>query len=74
MAEIAGVVILGILAQWIAWRTRVPAILPLILIGLCIGPIWQYYYGHKLINPVFDSSTGEGLFPGQSLFHFVELA
>ncbi|MEO1436488.1 MAG: cation:proton antiporter, partial [Bacteroidota bacterium] len=74
MAEIAGVVILGILAQWIAWRTRVPAILPLILIGLCIGPIWQYYYGHKLINPVFDSATGEGLFPGQSLFHFVELA
>ena len=34
MLELAGIIILGILAQWVAWRFKIPAILPLILIGL----------------------------------------
>jgi NhaP-type Na+/H+ or K+/H+ antiporter len=39
MLELAGIIILGILAQWFAWRFKIPAILPLILIGLLVGPI-----------------------------------
>ena len=39
MVELAGLVILGILAQWVAWKTKTPAILPLILIGLIVGPL-----------------------------------
>ena len=39
MLELAGIVILGILAQWVAWRFKIPAILPLILVGLLVGPI-----------------------------------
>jgi hypothetical protein len=39
MLELAGIIILGILAQWVAWRFKIPAILPLILIGLLVGPI-----------------------------------
>ena len=39
MLELAGIIILGILAQWVAWKFKIPAILPLILIGLLVGPI-----------------------------------
>ena len=38
MEELGGVLILGILAQWVAWRIKVPAILPLLIIGLVVGP------------------------------------
>lgn len=74
MLELAGIIILGIFAQWIAWRTRVPAILPLIMIGLFFGPISTLFSedGGKWIEPVFDGH--HGLFPGQSLFYFVSLS
>lgn len=76
MVELAGIIVLGIAAQWIAWRTKVPAILPLILIGLLVGPISTLLTedGMKLIQPIFDQETNEGLFPNQSLFYFVSLA
>ena len=76
MLEIAGVVVLGIFAQWIAWVTRIPAILPLIISGLIVGPVAEILIGHKIINPVYFEQDGHGygLFPGDSLFHFVELA
>ncbi|MEO0339211.1 MAG: cation:proton antiporter, partial [Bacteroidota bacterium] len=76
MAEIAGIIILGIAAQWIAWKIKVPAILPLILIGLFVGPLSFFYMegDRKLIEPIYDASTGVGLFPGNYLFYFVSLA
>ena len=74
MYEIGGVVILGILSQWLAWRLRVPAILPLIITGLLIGPVAQYYLGYRIINPRFDAEAGAGLFPGNLLYQFVNLA
>lgn len=74
MVELGGIVILGIAAQWLAWRAGVPAILPLILTGLAVGPIAEHFWGHKLINPEFDPETGHGLFAGEGLFHFVELS
>ncbi|MBQ4820024.1 sodium:proton antiporter [Aquimarina sp. MMG016] len=74
MVELAGIVILGILAQWVAWKFKIPAILPLILIGLLVGPIATLFTedGTKLIEPIWDGS--KGLFPGESLFYFVSLA
>lgn len=76
MLELAGIIILGIVAQWLAWRIRVPAILPLILIGLLVGPLSTYFPGndHKWLEPIYDEKTGEGLFPGEYLFYFVSLA
>ena len=74
MVEIGSIVILGILAQWIAWRLKVPAILPLIITGLIVGPISTLWTGgHKLIEPIWNAATQTGLFPGETLFHFVEL-
>ncbi|PHI21572.1 cell shape-determining protein [Lewinellaceae bacterium SD302] len=74
MLELASIIILGIFAQWVAWKIKVPAILPLILIGLSVGPLSTLFTesGEKLINPIYID--GHGLFPGKSLFYFVSLA
>ncbi len=76
MEELGGVLILGILAQWVAWRIKVPAILPLLLIGLVVGPFSTLWTadGLKLLDPVWNEELGHGLFPKEHLFHFVELA
>ncbi len=75
MLELAGIIILGILAQWLAWKLKIPAILPLILIGLLVGPIAAEFLsedGAKWIEPIWNGE--KGLFPGDGLFYFVSLA
>ncbi|MFT4673727.1 MAG: NhaP-type Na+/H+ or K+/H+ antiporter/Trk K+ transport system NAD-binding subunit [Patiriisocius sp.] len=74
MLELAGIIILGIFAQWIAWKIKIPAILPLILIGLAVGPLSTFYSedGTQWIQPIWN--TKKGFFPGESLFYFVSLA
>ncbi|WP_282053943.1 cation:proton antiporter [Maribacter luteus] len=74
MIELAGIVILGIIAQWVAWRLKLPAILPLILIGLLVGPVSTLFTldGSKLIEPIWNGK--KGLFPGEGLYYFVSLA
>ena len=74
MIELAGIIILGILAQWVAWKFKIPAILPLILIGLLVGPISTLFTedGHKIIEPIWNGQ--KGLFPGDGLYYFVSLA
>ena len=75
MLELAGIIILGILAQWFAWKFKIPAILPLILIGLLVGPIAAEFItadGSKYIEPIWNGK--KGLFPGEGLYYFVSLA
>ncbi|MEW4922301.1 sodium:proton antiporter [Algibacter sp. 2305UL17-15] len=75
MLELAGIIILGILAQWFAWKFKIPAILPLILIGLLVGPIAAQFLsedGTKWIEPIWNGK--KGLFPGDGLYYFVSLA
>ncbi len=74
MLELAGIVILGIFAQWSAWRLKIPAILPLILIGLIVGPFSTFFTedGSKWIEPLWNGETG--IFPGERLFNFISLA
>jgi NhaP-type Na+/H+ or K+/H+ antiporter len=74
MIELAGIIILGIIAQWVAWRLKLPAILPLILIGLLVGPISTLFTesGAKIIEPIWNGE--KGLFPGDGLYYFVSLA
>ena len=75
MFELAGIIILGIFAQWFAWRLKIPAILPLILIGLFVGPIASEFLTDdktKYIEPIWNGSYG--LFPGEGLYYFVSLA
>lgn len=75
MLELGGVIILGILAQWVAWKLKIPAILPLLLIGLLVGPISAEFLsidGTKWIEPVWNGK--EGLFGGKNLYYFVSLS
>lgn len=69
MIELAGILILSVLAQWMAWRIKVPAILPLIIIGLVLGPISTFFtpYGDKLLD-------GDQIFSGDLLFAFVSIS
>ncbi len=75
MLELGGIVVLGILAQWVAWRFKIPSILPLILIGLLVGPIASEFItqdGSKWIEPTWNGN--KGLFAGETLYHFVSLS
>jgi NhaP-type Na+/H+ or K+/H+ antiporter len=74
MLELAAIIILGIVAQWFAWKLKIPAILPLILIGLAVGPLSTYISedGTKWIEPVWNGF--EGLFPGERIYNFVSLS
>ncbi len=78
MLELAGIIVLGIMAQWVAWRIKVPAILPLIIIGLLVGPVSTFFThdGQKLLEPLLTSTAdgSVGIFPGKYLFSFVSLA
>ncbi len=69
MIELAGILILGILAQWLAWRIKVPAILPLIIIGLIVGPVSTFLTPDQ--TKLIDT---DHIFQGHMLFDFVSLA
>ncbi|MEZ5728735.1 MAG: sodium:proton antiporter [Burkholderiaceae bacterium] len=56
---LAGIVVLGVLSHWLAWRLRLPSILFLLLIGLLVGPVTG------VVRP--DEIFGESLFPFVSL-------
>ncbi|WP_131668515.1 cation:proton antiporter [Psychrobacter pygoscelis] len=56
---LSGVVALGIGAQWLAWYLKQPSILFLLLIGILVGPVLNYF------DP--DLVLGELMFPFISL-------
>lgn len=68
MGELAGILVIGILAQWVAWRSKLPAILPLIVLGLFVGPIASIFTadGSKLIDTTH-------LFSSEVFFDFVSI-
>lgn len=57
---IALVFAVGIACQWVAWRIRIPAILPLLFTGLLAGPV-----GFDIIRP--QEQLGNLFFPVVSL-------
>lgn len=57
--------VLGIGAHWLAWRLRIPAILPLLVVGLFVGPGAVAIAGEKVLDP--DALFGGLLLPGVSL-------
>jgi NhaP-type Na+/H+ or K+/H+ antiporter len=67
---LAGVIVLGIAAQWLAWRLRLPSILLLLGAGFLAGPVsgWldpQALLGN-LLFPVVSLSVAVILFEGDS--------
>ncbi len=69
MLELGSILVLGVIAQWLAWKIKQPAILPLIIIGLLVGPISTFFTpdSSKLID-------GDAIFSGDLLFSFVSLS
>lgn len=69
MLELASILILSVMAQWLAWKIKVPAILPLIIIGLAVGPLSTFITadGEKLLD-------GDAIFSGDLLFSFVSIS
>ncbi len=55
LIQLAMIILLGILAQWIGWRIRLPSILVLLVFGILAGPV----FGLLHIDAIF----GELLFP-----------
>ncbi|MCG8378770.1 MAG: cation:proton antiporter [Proteobacteria bacterium] len=59
LISLAGIGVLGIGCQWLAWWARLPAILFLLIVGIMVGPVFQ------LLDP--DTLFGDLLFPIVSL-------
>lgn len=55
----AGLLSVGFVCQWLAWRVKLPAILPLLLAGILLGPV------SGVLDP--DALFGRLLFPLVSL-------
>lgn len=65
LIALAAVLVLGIGAHWLAWRLRIPAILPLLVVGLLVGPGSVAVLDRKLLD--VDGLFGGLLLPGVSL-------
>jgi NhaP-type Na+/H+ or K+/H+ antiporter len=65
---IVSVIVLGAVAQWVAWRLRVPSILVLLLIGFLAGPVTGVLHPDELFGalllPLVSLSVGLILFEG----------
>ncbi len=59
LIQLAAIIVIGILGQWIGWRIHLPAILLLLLFGILAGPVTGF------IQP--DHVLGDLLFPIVSL-------
>ncbi|MEW6766251.1 MAG: cation:proton antiporter [Pseudomonadota bacterium] len=59
LVALTAIILLGISAQWLAWKIKVPAILFLLVIGVVAGPVTG------LLDP--DAMFGDLLFPMVSL-------
>ncbi|HVU12598.1 MAG TPA: sodium:proton antiporter [Phototrophicaceae bacterium] len=68
LVSLASVLVLGILAQWIAWRLRLPSILVLLTFGFLAGPVTGFLHVDDLLGdllfPIVELSVGIILFEG----------
>ena len=74
---LAGIVILAIFPQWLAWRIKAPAVLLLLTVGCLVGPVTgllnpQALFG-QLLLPVVSLAVGLILFEGGLDLRFREL-
>lgn len=74
---IASVLVLGIVAQWIAWRIRLPSILVLLTFGFLAGPVTGFLHVDALLGellfPIVSLSVGVILFEGGLSLKFEDL-
>ena len=75
---LTGILILGILAQWIAWRLVLPSILILLIFGFIAGPLLGILDPDSVLGsllfPVVSASVAIILFEGGLTLRFTELS
>ncbi len=77
LISIAAILVLGIGAQWLAWRLRLPSILLLLLFGFLVGPFTGFLHPDELLGellfPAVSLSVGIILFEGGLSLRIAEL-
>ena len=77
MVGIAAIIALGIGAQWLAWRLRVPSILLLLITGFVAGPVTGVLSPEAILGdllfPIVSVSVGLILFEGGMSLRLSEL-
>jgi NhaP-type Na+/H+ or K+/H+ antiporter len=77
LIEIAVILILGVAAQWLAWRVRLPSIVLLLIFGFTAGPLTGFLepdalFG-DLLEPLVSLSVAVILFEGGLTLRLKEL-
>jgi len=74
---LASVVFAGFACQWLSWRLKIPAILPLLAIGILVGPILQWFHPSDivgdLLHPMVSLAVAIILFEGSLTLDFAEI-
>lgn len=77
LLRFAAVFLMGLGAQWLAWRFRIPSLLLLIIIGFVAGPVTHYLEPDvllgELLTPVIALSVGLILFQSSLELQLLEL-
>ena len=70
-------VALGVIAQWLAWRLRLPAIVLFAAAGIIVGPVLQWVHPSEVLGdtfrPVVSLAVAVILFEGGLNLHWHEL-
>lgn len=74
---LAGIGLLTIFCQWLAWSVKLPAILFLLIAGIIVGPVlgWLHpdaVFGH-LLHPMISLSVAVILFEGSLTLNFEQI-
>ena len=68
LVQVTGILLLGILAQWSAWRVRLPSILLLLATGILAGPLTGWLHPDELFGdlllPIVSLSVAVILYEG----------
>jgi len=74
---LALLLILGIFCQWLAWKLKIPAILPLLLAGLILGPVGDFFSPEDALGDslsmLISIAVAVILFEGALTLHFKQL-
>ncbi|MCW9094219.1 MAG: cation:proton antiporter, partial [Ignavibacteriaceae bacterium] len=77
LIELASIAVLGIVAQWLAWRLRFPSILFFLVIGFIAGPVTGFLHPDglmgELLLPIVSISVALILFEGGLTLRLGEL-
>ena len=54
LMELGSIIVLGIAAQWLAWRLKLPSILLLMVFGFIAGPVTGFLHPDQLLGQLFS--------------------